>query len=130
MLAQQQHVRDRAAFARRHQPPLQIKPWLISHQPEINHPARFFARVQRLHFLFRVVGYALIVRPITELNASPIASHTVGCAWIIAIMSSIVPSSCSAVVASAMISVDSDPIECTPSTSLYFSSDTTLMNPS
>src|SRR5581483_11044845 len=78
----------------------------------------------------RRLAYTLIAIPSTLPKPSSIASARVGWAWMVNIISSTVASSSMAVTASATSSVACGPMMCTPSTSPYFASATTLMNPS
>src|ERR1039458_1506891 len=80
--------------------------------------------------VFRAKPHTFTAFPSTLENPSSSASATVGCAWIVNIISSTVASNSSAVTASAMISVAYGPIMCTPSTSPNFASATTFTNPS
>src|SRR5258706_15277589 len=118
MLAEQQHVFDSAGFARRHDALLQRVRFRVADEAEIDGKAGG-------HFW----DQTLICSPRTEAKASPMPSHTVGCACIMLIISSMVPSRCRTAAASARISVASGPMMWMPSTSPYFSSETTLMKP-
>src|ERR1700681_1262514 len=109
MLAEQQNILDCPGFTRCHQALLQLPRFRVTNQSDLDDGAAFhcaFFTVSKLTELTQT----LICNPRTEANASPMPSHTVGCACIIFIISSIVPSRCSTAAASARISVASGPI--------------------
>jgi hypothetical protein len=75
MLAKKQDIRNGAGFARFDSTPLKLARRLVPDAPEINQQAFVRGIRHRLQICFL---YALMLNPRTALNASPIASETVG----------------------------------------------------
>jgi hypothetical protein len=75
VLAQKQDIRNGANFAGFDSAALQLARRLVADAPEINQQA--FVRGIRHRFQISFL-YALMLNPRTALNASPIASETVG----------------------------------------------------
>ena len=73
--AQKQDIRSCAGLARFYSTPLKLARRLVADAPEINQPALVRGIRHRLRISFL---YALMLNPRTALNASPIASHSVG----------------------------------------------------
>src|SRR5438309_1604134 len=110
VLAKQQNIFDCIGFPRRDQALLQRPRLRVAHQSEVDHLAVFHHSPVTSHQSRVTSHYTLICKPRTLANASPIASHTVGCACTMFIMSSMVPSRFNTVAASARISVASGPM--------------------
>jgi len=115
MLAKQKHILDCTGFPRRHNALLQRVSLRIAKQSQVDgqefiqHRPSFFVGAQHAAPL-QARCQTLICNPRTEAKASPSASHTVGCACIMFIMSSMVPSRFNTVAASARSSVASGPM--------------------
>jgi len=117
MLAKQQHVLDRVSLARRDEAFLQFPRFRVADQTQIHdqafiqhRPSFFVGRSPPPRTPLQAGFQTLICNPLTLANASPIASHTVGCACTMFIMSSMVPSRFRTAAASDKISVASGPM--------------------
>src|SRR5260370_41187931 len=135
MIAQQKCILDGISLPCRHHALLQRVSFRVAKQSQINDQALIEHRpdsfvVAQHAAPLQATSQTLIRNPFTLANPSPIASHTVGCACIMFIMSSMVPSRFSTVAASAPGSVASGPIMRTPTTWPHASSATTCSNTS